>query len=209
MKSRAKNWILRPYLVAAHWIEKESTIIDYGYILCVDQFYCYFLNCSVRHQHTYRSIYNTSQVLFYYLCFHRCVLSLHLLLKCTMHVAVMLPYRSCWAAPVKLTKPTSTGSCGRGLAPVCWPAQVRWLNSILLMLGRYKYKILLLLERWLKYILLLRVKWCYIISLMSVRWWNHILLLLRRQTHFANASKALEKHSATVSKVIGPYSATM
>jgi len=27
MKTRAKNWILRPYLVSAHWIEEESTIL--------------------------------------------------------------------------------------------------------------------------------------------------------------------------------------
>jgi len=27
MTTRAKNWILRPYLDSAHWIEKESTIL--------------------------------------------------------------------------------------------------------------------------------------------------------------------------------------
>jgi len=27
MKTRAKNWILRPYLVSARWIEEESTIL--------------------------------------------------------------------------------------------------------------------------------------------------------------------------------------
>jgi len=27
MTTRAKNWILRPYLVLAHWIEEESTIL--------------------------------------------------------------------------------------------------------------------------------------------------------------------------------------
>ena len=27
MTTRAKNWILRPYLNSAHWIEKESTIV--------------------------------------------------------------------------------------------------------------------------------------------------------------------------------------
>jgi hypothetical protein len=27
MTTRAKNWILRPYLDSAHWIEEESTIL--------------------------------------------------------------------------------------------------------------------------------------------------------------------------------------
>ena len=35
MTTRAKNWILRPYLYSAHWIEEESTILvtDTFYVL--------------------------------------------------------------------------------------------------------------------------------------------------------------------------------
>jgi hypothetical protein len=95
-----------------------------------------------------------------YFCFHSRVVVITFITE--LYVArccIMLPYRSCWAAPLKLTKPFPTVSCGRGLAPVCWPAQVRWLNNILLLLVRWLAHILLHLVMWLDHILLLLIRW--------------------------------------------------
>ena len=44
MTTRGKNWILKSYLVSAHWIEEESAILVTDYILYVEQ--CNSVSCN-------------------------------------------------------------------------------------------------------------------------------------------------------------------